>query len=141
MANWVTNLFSAGASSVIDSVGNAGDKLFTSDQDRLQFKNEYEEIKQKPMLMQAMANVKAAQSRHWFTSGGRPWLLWVAGMGLFFFFPVRYAVGTYIWAKLSLQGDEMLVYPFLGTGLMELVGMLLGLGTLRTIEKLQGVSK
>jgi hypothetical protein len=141
MSNWVSQLFSSGASSVIDSVGNAGDKLFTSDQDRLKFKNEFEEIKQKPMLMQAMANITAASSRHWFTSGGRPALLWVAGMGLFFFFPVRYAVGTYIWAKLSLQADVMLPYPFLGAGLMELVSMLLGLGVLRTIEKVKGVSK
>jgi hypothetical protein len=137
----LSKIFSSGTSSIIDSIGEAGDKLFTSDADKLQLNNELQEIKQKPMLMQAMANLTAASSRHWFTSGGRPSLLWVASMGLFFFFPVRYAVGTYIWAKLSLQGDVMLPYPFLGTGLMELVGMLLGLGTLRTIEKLKGVSK
>jgi len=139
--NFLASLFSSSTGTVIDSIGEAGDKLFTSDEDRLQLSNELAEIKQKPYLMQAMANVKAASSRHWFTSGGRPSLLWVAAIGLFFFFPVRYAVGTYIWAKLCLQQDIILAYPFSGNGLMELVGMLLGLAGYRTLEKLKGVSK
>ena len=80
----LSKIFSSGTSSIIDSIGEAGDKLFTSDADKLQLNNELQEIKQKPMLMQAMANLRAASSRHWFTSGGRPSLLWVASMCLFF---------------------------------------------------------
>ena len=139
--SWFTSLFSSGAASVVGSIGKAGDKLFTSDQDRLQFRNEYEEIKQKPMLMQAMANITAASHRSAFVAGGRPALLWVAALGLFFFFPVRYAVGTYIWAKLSLQTDVIMAFPFTGNALMELVGMVLGLAGYRTIEKIKGISK
>lgn len=139
--SWFTSLFSAGAASVVGSIGEAGDKLFTSDQDRLQFRNEYEEIKQKPMLMQAMANTASAAHRSAFVAGGRPALLWVAALGLFFFFPVRYAVGTYIWAKLSLQSDVIMTFPFSGNALMELVGMVLGLAGYRTIEKMKGISK
>lgn len=38
--NWFTSLFSSGASTVIDSVGNAIDKLVTSDEEKIILKNE-----------------------------------------------------------------------------------------------------
>ncbi|MCW8932180.1 MAG: hypothetical protein OQL19_18345 [Gammaproteobacteria bacterium] len=38
--NWFTSLFSSGASTVIDSVGNAIDKLVTSDEEKITLKNE-----------------------------------------------------------------------------------------------------
>lgn len=129
------------SSNPIEALGKAGDSLFTSDEERLILKNQLEEIKQKPQLMQALANVTAASHRHWFVAGGRPALLWVAAMGLFFYFPVRYAFGTLIWVKHSWNADKMLEFPFTGDGLMELVGMLLGLAAYRTVEKLKGVSK
>jgi hypothetical protein len=128
-------------SNPIEALGKAGDSLFTSDEERLILKNQLEEIKQKPQLMQALANVTAANHRNWFVAGGRPALLWVAAMGLFFYFPVRYAFGTLIWVKHSWSADKMLEFPFTGDGLMELVGMLLGLAAYRTVEKLKGVSK
>lgn len=52
MPTWFTTLFSGGVSTVIDSVGSAVDKLVTSDQERLQLKNELVKI-------QAEANQKA----------------------------------------------------------------------------------
>jgi len=125
----------------IDAIGKAGDSLFTSDEERLVLSNQLEEIKQKPQLMQALANVTAASHRNWFVAGGRPALLWVAAMGLFFYFPVRYAFGTLIWVRHSWNADKMLVFPFTGDGLMELVSMLLGLAAYRTIEKIKGAAK
>jgi len=138
---WFSNLFSGAATGPIEAIGNAGDKLFTSDAERAQLKNEAEEIKQKPLLYQALANVVAANHRTWFVAGGRPALLWVAAMGLFLYFPVKMAVGTYIWAKLCLESNQLLAYPFASDGLMELVAMLLGLATLRTAEKAKGLTK
>lgn len=38
--NWLTSLFSSGASVVIDSVGKAIDNLVTSDEEKLKLKNE-----------------------------------------------------------------------------------------------------
>lgn len=38
--SWFTNLFSSGASKLVDSVGNAIDNLVTSDEEREQLKNE-----------------------------------------------------------------------------------------------------
>lgn len=40
MANFLANLFSAGASSLVDAVGNAIDKNTTSDEERQEFENE-----------------------------------------------------------------------------------------------------
>lgn len=138
---WLTSIFAGSKTNPIDAIGKAGDEWFTSDEERLQLANDLEEIKQKPMLMQALANVTAASHRSAFVAGGRPALLWVAALGLFFFYPVRFAVGTWIWARHCLMTDEIIPFPFVGDGLMELVGMLLGLATLRTVEKARGVAR
>jgi hypothetical protein len=139
--SWLDKIIGGNISGPIDAIGKAGDALFTSDEERKQLDNDLEEIKQKPHLMQALANVTSASHRSFFVAGGRPALLWVAAAGLFFFFPVKYAVATYLWAKACIAQDMLLVYPFTGDGLMELVGMLLGLGLMRTAEKLKGASK
>ena len=139
--NWFTSLFSSRSKDVVGAIGEVGDRLFTSDEERQQLDNELAEMKQKPYLMQAVANVVSASHRSLLVAGGRPALLWVAAMGLFIFFPVKMAVGTYIWAKLSLSANEIMAYPFVGSGLIELVGMLLGLAGLRTVEKIKGVTK
>lgn len=125
----------------IEALGKAGDSIFTSDEERLALSNDLAEIEQKPYLMQALANVTAANHRNWFVAGGRPALLWVAALGLFFFFPVKYAFGTLLWIKHSWNADIILSYPFSGNGLMELVSMLLGLGLMRSAEKLAGKAK
>ena len=38
--NWLTNLFSSGATALVDSIGSAIDKLTTTDGEKLQLKNE-----------------------------------------------------------------------------------------------------
>lgn len=137
--SWLKNIM--GISDPIEAIGKAGDSLFTSDEERLQLQNELAEIKQKPFLMQALANVTAANHRSSFVAGGRPALLWVAAMGLFVFFPVKFSIGAFIWAKACLAQNVILAFPFSGENIMELVGMLLGLASLRTVEKIKGVAK
>jgi len=138
--SWFKSLF-ASSRNPIDAIGDAGNKLFTSDHERGQLNNELEEIKQKPYLMQALANVVSANHRHWFVAGGRPALLWVAALGLFFFFPVKFAFGTMLWIRHSWNAEALLAFPFSGDGLIELVSMLLGLGLYRTVEKMTGNAK
>lgn len=43
MSNWFTSLFSSGVEKVVGSVGDAIDKLVTSDEERLQLKNALQE--------------------------------------------------------------------------------------------------
>ncbi|MDX1808302.1 MAG: hypothetical protein R3331_02055 [Sulfurospirillaceae bacterium] len=40
ITNFFSGLFSSGAAKVVDAIGNAADKLFTSDAERLQFRND-----------------------------------------------------------------------------------------------------
>ena len=42
--SWLTDIFSSSASAIVDSVGTAIDKLVTSDEERLQLKNELVKI-------------------------------------------------------------------------------------------------
>lgn len=42
--NWLTSLFSSGASTLVESVGKAADSLITSDEERLKLKNEMESL-------------------------------------------------------------------------------------------------
>lgn len=43
--SWLTDIFSSTASGVIDSVGNAIDKMVTSDAEKLELKNQLEKIR------------------------------------------------------------------------------------------------
>ena len=42
--SWLTDIFSSSASAIVDSVGSAVDKLVTSDEEKLQLKNELVKI-------------------------------------------------------------------------------------------------
>ncbi|GIU12928.1 3TM-type holin [Shewanella sp. MBTL60-007] len=117
----------------IEAIGKAGDALFTSDEERQQLENELTEIKQKPMLMQALANTMAAQHRSAFVAGARPFLMWVCGFGFLFAFLVN-PVLQWIWPDVGTPELPLEV-------MMELTLAMLGLAGLRTVEKIKGVAK
>lgn len=128
---WFSNII--GTSNPIEAIGKAGDALFTSDEERDQLKNDLTEIKQKPLLMQALANVNAAQHRTIFVAGARPFLLWVCGLGFLFAFVIN-PILQWLWPEVGT--------PELPLGvMMELTLAMLGLASLRTVEKIKGVAK
>lgn len=78
--------------------------------------------------MQADTNIEEAKSPNLFVSGWRPFIGWICGAGLgyqFLVYPILIA-----WVPKIVQLD-------MGTLLTLLLGML-GLGAMRTTEKLQG---
>lgn len=82
------------------------------------------------MLAQTDINKVEAANPSLFTSGWRPFIGWVCGLGLtyqFLFYPV------------ALQWMPKLTQLDMGT-LLTLLGGLLGLGSLRTVEKVKGVA-
>jgi hypothetical protein len=89
------------------------------------------------MRMQAAVNQVEAASRDPFTSGWRPFIGWVCGAALAWHYIGR-PVAT--WAVLMSGGTHPIPEVAMGDLLVILVGML-GLGGLRTTEKLKGVSK
>jgi len=87
-------------------------------------------------LEQIKVNAIEAQSPDFFRGGWRPFVGWVCGTGL----AVQFLVAPVATWAAALLGHAV-AFPSLDMGtLMTLLGGLLGLGTLRTAEKLKGVS-
>ena len=115
----------------IDALGSAVDKIFTNDEERMQAQAVLDKIAQKPAILQAEINKIEAQHRSLFVAGWLPAISWVCAIGLAFPFIsnplIEWAGGT--GPKISM------------VQLMELIVALLGLGILRTFEKLAGRAK
>ena len=72
-----------------------------------------------------------------FVSGARPFIMWVCGVGLAMQFLVSPLL---IWGS-TLLGKPIVLPPLdMGT-LLTLLGGLLGLGSMRTFEKINGVAR
>ena len=115
----------------IQAVGNVLDALFTSDDERLDKAIIKQRLSQQPALAQAEITKVQAQHRSIFVAGARPSILWVCSLGFLMSFVINPVMP---WA--GLEGIE------LPTDIMlELTLAMLGLSSLRTVEKLNGVSK
>ena len=87
-------------------------------------------------LEQIKVNALEAQSPDLFRGGWRPFVGWVCGTGL----AVQFLVAPLATWSAALYGHAV-AFPSLDMGtLMTLLGGLLGLGTLRTTEKIKGVA-
>ena len=116
----------------ITAVGTIVDNLFTSKDEKLTHEEVRIRLAQQPDLAQIELNKVEASHRSKFVAGWRPFLGWVGGLGLFNMF----LLNPYIQWFSGKEG------PNLPEGvIMELVFALLGLGTLRTMEKIKGKSK
>lgn len=114
------------------------DALFTSDEERAKAALELEKVLQQPHILQAMTNIEEAKHTSVFVAGWRPFIGWVAGIGLaynFLLYPFAGLVTQYV--------DPTIKLPQLTSAgeLMTLVLSLLGLGGLRTYEKINGVDR
>lgn len=122
----------ADLASPVEAVGNAFDKLFTSDEEKAQAAAVMEKLRQQPAALQVEINKLEAQHRSVFVAGARPAILWICAAGLAFAFLINPVIQWFT----GNPGPELpLQY------VMELVWAILGLGTLRTWEKVQGRAK
>jgi hypothetical protein len=119
-------------SDVVEKTGNALDKLFTSKDEKLTHAEIMEKIKQNPQEWQAQANNIAASHRSVFVAGARPAIMWVCALGLAFVFVINPVIQ---WTT-GAPGPEMPT-----EAMMTLVTSLLGLGVMRSAEKIAGVAK
>ena len=116
----------------IEAIGNVLDKLFTSDEERLDKQTVLARLAQAPAEAQVELNKVEAQHRSTFVAGWRPFIGWVGGCGLAFVFLVNPIIQ---WVS-GKPGPEMPI-----STMYELVIAMLGLGALRTIEKFGGRAK
>jgi hypothetical protein len=131
MSVW-SKIFGGGMAEPVEAVGNAIDKIFTSDEERLQAAAVMEKLRQQPHILQAEIAKCEAQHRSVFVAGPRPFIMWVCGFGLAFTFLVNPILQ---WCT-GQSGPEMQTDV-----MMELVLALIGLGALRTAEKMAGKAK
>ncbi|MCF8475062.1 MAG: holin family protein [Emcibacter sp.] len=132
-----SSLFGAPAVDAVTAVGHVVDKLFTSDEERVQAAILMEKIRQKPQLLQAEINKIEASHRSLFVAGWRPFIGWVCGMGFLWAFLLH---PFFEWI-VALRGMHIVPPHIMTDNMMELVLALLGLGTLRSVEKITGRSK
>lgn len=120
------------AAAPITAVGNVLDALFTSDDERLDKQALLTKLAQQPNLAQVELNKVEAGHRSIFVAGWRPAIGWVCAIGLSMTFIIN-PILQWLTAKPgpALPNDIIL----------ELVLGLLGLGALRTFEKLKGKAK
>lgn len=132
-----SKIFGGPAIDAVSAVSNALDKLFTSDEERAQAAILIEKIRQKPQILQAEINRVEASHRSLFVAGWRPFIGWVCGAGFLWAFLLH---PLFEWV-IALRGLDVVAPAIATDNMMELVLALLGLGTLRSVEKIAGRSK
>lgn len=134
-------LFAGGVGQVaqpVEAVGNVLDKLFTSDDERLDRAEALQRLAQQPQLAQTEINKLEAQHRSVFVAGWRPAVGWICALAMGYQYVLRDLLA---WA-LAVWAPTITPPPALALDAMMTVLMgLLGLGAMRTVEKMGGRSK
>lgn len=139
----ILNILGLGDASAkpIEAIGNVIDKAFTSDAERLSAQELLERLRQNPQMWAAELNKINASDSRLFNSGWRPSIGWVCSFSLALYYIPQFILAAYLWCKMCIDADKLLPYPIDPTSLIELVGVMLGFGTLRTVEAIKGVIK
>lgn len=87
-------------------------------------------------LAQIDVNKADASSGNWFQAGWRPFIGWTCGGALF----SQYILRPWVQWVCIVLGHPLPQLPGIDDHLWELLGGMLGLGGLRTIEKLKGAA-
>ncbi len=116
----------------VEAVGAVIDQLFTSDEERLDKKALLAQLAMNPGLAQVELNKVEAGHRSTFVAGWRPAIGWVCGAGL----AIAFVANPMIQWITGEPGPQL---PL--ENMTSLVTAMLGLGGLRTFEKIIGKSK
>lgn len=117
----------------VEAVGSVLDSLFTSKEEELNLEIVKERLAQKPAMIQAEISKVQAGHRSMFVAGARPFLMWVCGVGFAYAFLIAPTLEFFLpnTDRIEIPTDIML----------ELTLAMLGLSSLRTVEKLANKSK
>jgi len=133
----MTSLFLDPVSGTISAVGDALDKLFTSDDEKLSLELAKQRLFLKADEIQAVVNQQEAAHRSVFIAGWRPFIGWVCGIGIFYV----YIVYPFLLWLAAIYAPELTPPTLESDSLLELVMAMLGLSGLRTYEKLKNKTK
>lgn len=132
------SLLTKPAAEPIEAIGNVLDALFTSDKERLDKKAVLARIALQPSLLQSEINKVEAGHKSIFVAGWRPFIGWVCGVALAYNFVFR---DLMVWALALTYAEAPPPPPLHLEVLTTIFYALLGLGGMRTFEKLQGRAK
>ena len=117
---------------LVGEFGKALDGLFTSDDERLGHEEIKRRLKNAPHEVMGKLSLIEAGSRNVFIAGWRPAVGWICAAGIGFAF-----IGNPLLER--FVGGDPVVVPL--DMILELVMAMLGMGALRTVEKIKGVTK
>lgn len=130
-------LLSANVATPLEAIGNLFDRLFTSDEERLQAQAVLEKLKNHPAELQVELNRIEAAHRSVFVAGWRPAVGWLCAIGVGWSYLGH---PLFLWAAALWWPD--LQPPAIQTdSLFELVLAMLGMAGLRSLEKTKGRAK
>lgn len=134
----IGTLLGGGLASPIEAVGKVVDSLFTSDEEKLDKQAVLARLAQNPAKWQTHINSIEASHRSVFVAGWRPFIGWVCGVSLLYNFVLLNLLswGFSIWAPTMVAPPAIQMEHLITI----LLGML-GLGGLRSAEKLRGAAK
>lgn len=137
----LNKLVGGAAAQPIEAVGNIVKTVFGDAGEKMSHEEFMAKLAMQPGIAQVELNKVEAGHRSLFVAGWRPALGWVAAISLAIYYIPQYTMATVLWVKISWAAQEIAPYPATTAGLMELVVGMLGLGGLRTIEKVTGRAK
>ena len=119
---------------LIEGVGRVLDRLYPDPDKRAAAELELVKLQRSGELAQLEVNRAEASSPSMFVAGWRPFVGWVCGAAL---------AGQFVVSPVALWVSQIVGHPFpppptLDAVLWELLFGMLGMGTLRTVEKLKG---
>lgn len=145
VTGFISSLFAGGVGDVVEKVGDAIHKNVTSDKERLALENEAAKAAQDFNLALARMDTDLAlgqdkiqeieaASTNWFIAGARPAAMWVCVLGLAYQYLVMPMAswGSLNWGWQSPPSLDL-------STLTPLLCGMLGLGGLRTFERVKGV--
>ncbi len=139
---WLFGGTAEAAAKPVEAVGNALDQLFTSDEERAAAAIVMEKLRQQPDILQAEITKTEAAHPSVFIAGWRPAIGWVCVLSLLAYYPPRFIVATVLWTHQVASTGTWAPPPEVGIAdILGLVGTLLGMAHLRTIEKKAEVAR
>ena len=127
----IDRILGGGATSLVDSIGNAIDKNIVNDEERLDAHRKWDEL-------QTQVNLKEAKHRSIFIAGWRPFLGWSFSIGI----SLHVVVMPMVQWVLLVCGIEKIPLPEFPLEIMlELIFGMLGMAGLRSWEKFKGLTK
>lgn len=133
---------------LVGTTGNVLDKLFTSKEEKLNYAEIMEKLRQLPAERAHELNLLNAKDPSLWNSGWRPGLGWVAVVSAAMYFIPQYltATGIWLWSIYEYLGTNptviaLPVYPASDNGLWQLVTLLVTGQLIRQADKAMGTAK